>query len=596
MFLPLPFLSLAQVAPAVEPAPPQPEVYVVPQSVRPLPGELDAIPVFNSNSPELVQTPGILLSTFPPAGMQDPSAHLDYPLQGRFDVFAHHIARAPAPDDLRSLYLGILVHNPGTTPATLSVLQGASYLSQPDAPFIELPAQVNNQSGAVYAGPGSRVGSDILRGRRQAGLPFQLEIPPGESRMLLNEPIPVRELEPPLNGRSTLIRLFSDSPVYVASLAQYAPQIDSEELEELEESNASEESSEESSPENQLDHDEADPDEERREFRHRENQAEAPVEDAERLEFLNLEDSESSENSGNSKNSNNSDNLANLENEDSSSVELATLEVEVLASEDSANADAEDADSDDIDSDDIDLEDADLEDADRYAERPPTLAEWQALLRQSGLAGPRDRTPTPPNAPGQIIYGRVAGVSQGSQWQAQLADLPNGRTLRIPNPGTSYAYGISLLRGGRLGTNQIQTAPLLVRYPDTAYSAHGNYGVQYSLTLPLHNSTGEQQTVEIALQTPIKEDQLSTAGLQFFEPLPPQTFFRGTVQIRYQDYRGRPREDFVHLVQRRGQASEPFLKLKMPPEAQQTVQIDLIYPADATPPQVVTVSTRSRSD
>ncbi|MEO0378360.1 MAG: DUF3370 family protein, partial [Cyanobacteria bacterium P01_A01_bin.17] len=35
------------------------------QDVRALPGELDSFPVFNSNSPELVLSEGILLSTFP---------------------------------------------------------------------------------------------------------------------------------------------------------------------------------------------------------------------------------------------------------------------------------------------------------------------------------------------------------------------------------------------------------------------------------------------------------------------------------------------------------------------------------------------------
>jgi hypothetical protein len=73
-----------------------PAEIVRPQEVRPLPGGLDTVPVFNSNSPELVLEPGILLSTFPPGGMAHPEAHLDYALSGRFDVFAHHVARAPA--------------------------------------------------------------------------------------------------------------------------------------------------------------------------------------------------------------------------------------------------------------------------------------------------------------------------------------------------------------------------------------------------------------------------------------------------------------------------------------------------------------------
>jgi hypothetical protein len=68
-------------------------VEVKPQQVKPLPGKLDTIPIFNSNSPELVESDGILLSTFPPEGKKTPSAHLNYPFQGRFDIFSHHIVR-----------------------------------------------------------------------------------------------------------------------------------------------------------------------------------------------------------------------------------------------------------------------------------------------------------------------------------------------------------------------------------------------------------------------------------------------------------------------------------------------------------------------
>jgi hypothetical protein len=140
-------LILAQTTPAV-PTMTSQEV-VVPQQMRSLPGQLDTVLVFNSNSPELVQEEGILLSTFSPQGKQTPGAHLDVPLQGRFDVFAHHIAKAKA-DDLRTLYLGIVLHNPSSQPITVDVLQAASYLSQPDAPFATLPPSVENPTGDVF--------------------------------------------------------------------------------------------------------------------------------------------------------------------------------------------------------------------------------------------------------------------------------------------------------------------------------------------------------------------------------------------------------------------------------------------------------------
>jgi len=355
---------------------------------------------------------------------------------------------------LTSLYLGVIVHNPGSQPVAVDVLQAATYLSQPDAPFIDLPAWVENPLGEVYAGPGSRVMSDILRGQRQEGFSPQVVIPAGGYEMLLNVPIPVETLDPPINGRSTLMRLRSNGQIYVASLALFA----------------------------------------------REDEA------------------------GN--------------------------------------------------------------------EQAPTLDEWRSLVQTGGLAGARDRTPTPPDqTEGQVIYGRVAGVAQGSVWQAQVTDSSDALTLTIPSAGEAFSYGLSTLVAGRLGTDQVQTAPMLVRYPDTAYQAHGNYAIQYSLSLPLHNPTEQTQQVAIALQTPIKEDLLSQNGLRFFEPLPTQTFFRGTVRVRYTDDRGLPRTRYIHLVQRRGQQGEPLVTLEMPGGDRRLVQVDFLYPPDATPPQVLTVQT-----
>jgi hypothetical protein len=105
--------------------PATPQEIVRDGEVRSLPGGLNDVPMFNSNSPEWVKQGGILLSTFPPQGKRTPTAHLNYPLQGRFDLFAHHFTHTPP--DLQTLYLGILVHNPTSQPVTLEVLEAASY-------------------------------------------------------------------------------------------------------------------------------------------------------------------------------------------------------------------------------------------------------------------------------------------------------------------------------------------------------------------------------------------------------------------------------------------------------------------------------------
>ncbi|MBW4429203.1 MAG: DUF3370 domain-containing protein [Nostoc desertorum CM1-VF14] len=451
----LPLLLIFPIA-QLTPTTPPPEEVVQFQEVRPLPGQLDRVPTFNSNSPELVLKEGILLSTFPPDGKKVPTAHLNFPFRGRFDIFAHHVAKAEPPENLRSLYLGIILHNPNSETVRLNIWQAASYLSQPDAPFIQLPSLSQNLLGTIFAGPGDRVMSDVLRGRRQESFPAQIDIPAGQSRMLLNLPIPVQGLTPPLNGRSTFMRLQSNGTVYAASLAMFAQ----------------------------------------------------------------------------------------------------------------VNPDG--------------------------SERSPTLEEWQNLLNNSDVAGPRDKAPTPLEETGKPrIYGRVAGVASGSRWRALLVDSPKARYLTIPQPGQVFSYALSSLHGGTLGTGQIQSAPMLVRYPDTAYRAHGNYGIQYNLKLPLYNNTQNPQTVSVSIQTPLKEDQLVKAGLRFFSTPARQVFFRGTVRVRYKDDQGQPKTEFVHLVQKRGQPGEPLVLLNMKAGDRSLVEVDFLYPPDATPPQVLTVSTQT---
>jgi hypothetical protein len=156
--------------------------------------------------------------------------------------------------------------------------------------------------------------------------------------------------------------------------------------------------------------------------------------------------------------------------------------------------------------------------------------------------------------------------------------------------GKAFSYGLSTVERGTFGTGQIQSAPMVTRYPDTAYAAHGNYGIQYSLTLPLYNPTDDCQIVAILFQTPLKSDEKS-AALKFNNPPPQRVFFRGTVRVRYQDDKGNPQTRFVHLVQFQGQQSDPLVELNLEAKTSRWVQVDFIYPPDATPPQVLTVKT-----
>jgi hypothetical protein len=476
------------------------------QEIRPLPGELDDTLVFNSNSPELVQRDGILLSTFPATDMAVPTAHLDHPLEGRFDIFAHHVARGLSPDDTRTLYLGILVHNPNDTAVTLDVLQGVTYLSQ-EAPFNALPSYVANPLGTVYSGPGSRTTNDILRDLSQPHWPSQVRIPAGKTYLLVNVPIPLRRLTVPVNGT------LAQGSLILPSIAR----AETTDTASASSSNSPSSTSVAAVPDRPL-----------------------------------LPDNRPLPSNGRS---------LLMRVQTSGPVYVASLAMYAPETESGA-------------------------------ERVPTQAEWEALLQTGDLAGPRDHPPTPPDSRffTRFYYGRVAGVAEGSVWTAQLTDSPEAQELTIPPPGERISYVISTVDRNTFSTGQIQSAPMRVRYPDTAYRAHGNYGVLYDLTLPLHNPTEETQTVHIMLQTPFQNEFLEDA-LLFSDPPEPQIFFRGTVRLRYTDEFRVPQTRYFHVVHQRGQAGEPLVKIRIPPGQQRLVEVDLVYPPDATPPQVLTIET-----
>ncbi|MEO1395966.1 MAG: DUF3370 domain-containing protein [Cyanobacteria bacterium J06634_5] len=470
-------LSLTGMPPQEQVAQAQGDVITLPQEVRSLPGGLDNVPVFNSNSPEIIEGDGILLSTFPSRGKSDPSAHLNVAFDGRFDIFSHHVARGQDDRDTRTVYEAIIVHNPGKRAVTLNIRDGASHISQ-ESPWNEIASGSSNLYSNNFSGPGSRVMNDVLRDRRQPSLPDQVTIGPGQSHLLLNAPIPLRrlnvatdgtlppgsEITPPpvnassgegprLNGRSTLMRLNSSGPVYVASLAMHAPQANGQ-------------------------------------------------------EFV------------------------------------------------------------------------------------PGLDEWRALLAKGQLATPRDVSPSRPGSNATPFrYGRVSGVATGSQWQATLTDGRSSQ-LAVPEPGAQISYALSTLEGNTFGTRQVQSAPITARYADTAYRANGNYGIEYNLDLPLTNDTDSPKTVALSVQTPLQNDGLNDA-LQFKANPEPRVFFRGTVLFIYKEDNGRSRAHYAYLEQNQGEQGQPLIEITLQPGEQRDVNVQFLYPPDATPPQVLTISTQN---
>ncbi|MBX9696030.1 MAG: DUF3370 domain-containing protein [Cyanobacteria bacterium] len=413
--------------------------------IRPLPGALNQTEVVNSNSPEVVPQEGILLSTYPADGMNNQQAHLNHAVQGHFEVFYHHIADGIKSGNLNDLHIGVLIGNRGEKPVKLEVLDCATYVSQPDAPFITLPSLVPNDQKNVYAGPGDRCTLDFLT--RQSAVmknqKTQWTIAPGEDVVVFDHAIPVRKLEPPLNGRNFMASLSASGPVNVAVLSSY-------------------------------------------------------------------------------------------------------------------------------------------NDTDR-------LSAFKSLLTSAKLVEPREKPASVPNQKGAMIYGRVAGVSAGSQWLGNLSDAGQS-TLALPPEHEPVSFVISSLEGGTFSTGQVETAKLKVRYPDTAYSSHGNYGVRYLLPVVLENKFKKPATVSISLESPIKSDK-SDGYADFLESPGPGVTFRGSVKVVDETSTRKDNSHYYHYVLRRGEESVPCTAFTLEPGNRKKATIELYYPADCTPPQLLTFKT-----
>lgn len=430
---------------------PRPQVTVeVPARIQPLPGGLDSTLVFNSNNPEIVQEPGILLSTLTPTATDDAPVFLDQAFEGSFSVFSHHIAKDTAPGE-KLLYLGFLATNRTDRPVAVDMVAGGSFLSQPDAPFKTLDPLLLDPEGTLYAGPGDRIATELLHGRSPLE-PARFTLAPRQTMLLYHWSIPTTvQIGPPINGRTTLLRMKSDGPVSLSEVAYFAPK----------------------SP------------------------------------------------SG--------------------------------------------------------------------AFVVPTSDDFLAVLLAARRAGPAEPPATPfdPSEPpprGAFRYGRVAGVSQGDRWTADFSGM------RLPLHGERLGYPIATAHLNRLGTGQVQSAPMIKRYEGSAYQAHGNYGVTYDLRVPLDNREDVPRSFSLSLSHPsrVLGDRPASAAIYVDPPNRP-VMFRGPVKVEWFDEAGLRQERFVHLVIQHGQAMPPFVTLEVPPGTRYDVKVTLLFPADATPPQLLTI-------
>ncbi len=227
--------------------------------------------------------------------------------------------------------------------------------------------------------------------------------------------------------------------------------------------------------------------------------------------------------------------------------------------------------------------------------KEPEINDWIDILKKGNLSEKRDKTPTPidqPRVKGQpFIYGRVAGVDIGNKWTAKITN--NESTFDLPETNNGFSYALNTVYANTLGTNQNQSAIMEKRYDDTAYQAHANYGITYQIEIPLYNNSDYPKNVDISFDTPLRIGENKPNDRIDFNASPPEKIaFRGEFKIEYKDSNGNVQEKFVHVVQRFGQKGEPLLSILLDSKQLNKVTITYIYPADSTPPHVLSISTR----
>ena len=207
-----------------------------------------------------------------------------------------------------------------------------------------------------------------------------------------------------------------------------------------------------------------------------------------------------------------------------------------------------------------------------------------ALAKDQDLVRPRESSLKFPSFPGAkpIIYGRVSGVSRG------LTFTGRGHADIVAHKPLSLAFPISTLEGGTFGT-KVQAAPMLRRYGDSAFAAHGNYALGYKIRLRVVNHDRLARTVKVSFNCPLKET--GAAGkvrqLVYLEPPGKPVFYRGTVKLTDYLSENRPFQGLFHLVLHRGERGEPVYKMNLEPFENRELEFELFYPPDATPPQVL---------
>jgi hypothetical protein len=84
----------------------------------------------------------------------------------------------------------------------------------------------------------------------------------------------------------------------------------------------------------------------------------------------------------------------------------------------------------------------------------------------------------------------------------------------------------------------------------------------------------------------------ATAQMTYMQPPNRPVMFRGPIRVTWRDAQGNVQTRHPHLVIQHGHAMPPFATIAVPAGTTTQATLTLLYPADATPPQLLTIESR----
>lgn len=217
-----------------------------------------------------------------------------------------------------------------------------------------------------------------------------------------------------------------------------------------------------------------------------------------------------------------------------------------------------------------------------YNSEAPTTEQVKRQLdagRYIGTSG-HDKEPTPLDAPGAIIFSRVSGVVETSQYEGRLTNSQDHSRYLVTGPG-EQSYAFNTKRGVDLGTGRNEASRVLVRaeHNKSAYESPLNYGAEFKLGGTFHNPTQQPRKVRLFIDSPIKSND--------------SRVMRGTFEVTVRTSPDAPPQKRLVTLsqsqQTRGQT--PLAEFTLPPGASYGVDLRTIYGANNTGPQAVRVVT-----